>query len=111
MEEQQVFLDRSEYSFFEAGILQGATIQLANAAVELRKVREHYTAPGDGADDDLMFLDAMAKQFEDEARKQGAAAKEKLDAALAARSEKRPSLRQRCKNAIIGLVEGFEKEA
>ena len=114
-EEKKIYLDRAEYALFAAGVKQGNTSTLVQSAGELRKAREHYSAQeheeGVNIAPFLSVLEALAKQFDTEAKREGECARMQLDYALSCRPKKPLSLQQKCKNAIIGFVEGYKREA
>jgi hypothetical protein len=112
MEETPVInVGQVEHAFYQAGIQHGRGYSLGESAAQLRKAAKHYTDNGEGdvAKAIADTLANLASQFEAQAVLQKKESGKLLNRALKIGKLKYPSLRQRYKNAIMGLVEGWEK--
>jgi hypothetical protein len=107
-------LGRVEHAFYQAGVKHGSGYSLSGAAEQLRKAAEHYKNELD--DEDVQYanwlseaLYKLAHQLDTQAESEKKDSAKQLNFALKMMNLKSPSLRHRCKNAIIGCIEGFRK--
>ena len=115
------YLSSSEMAFYQAGIVRGQHQGLSDSASQLSAAVKHYAdevASDEKISDDqnrimtmwIGVISSVANQLSAGAEKILPNVKTTLNAAMDSRSPKPPRLIDRVESAILGAIDGFQRE-